>query len=84
MASWKEELRLSDLDTEATIEIVCKRCGLARYELRDHLLMREELARAYLDEVEAALRCRVRTCGGRVRLALVHDDPSSGFVGGMA
>jgi hypothetical protein len=34
--------------------------------------------------VERALRCSNRFCRGAVRIALIHDDKTEGFVGGMA
>jgi len=48
------------------------------------LLRQQELAQAYIDEVERALRCSSRFCRGAVRVALIHDDKTEGFVGGMA
>jgi hypothetical protein len=38
---------------------------------------------AYVDEVEKALRCTSRFCKGHVRVALIYDDKTEGFVGGM-
>jgi len=46
-------------------------------------MQRLELAQAYLDEVEQALRCSNRSCRGNVRIALPHGDKVEGFVGGM-
>jgi hypothetical protein len=48
------------------------------------LLRQPELAQASLDEVEHALRCSNRFCRGAVRVALIHDDKTESFVGGMA
>jgi len=39
---------------------------------------------APVDEVERGLRCSNRFCRGAVRVALIHDDKTEGFVGGMA
>ena len=47
-------------------------------------MRRHELEQAYLDEVERALKCANQTCQGPVRLALIHDGKTEGFVGGMA
>ncbi|HUZ91930.1 MAG TPA: hypothetical protein VMU78_08530 [Methylocella sp.] len=82
--SWKTDLKLADLDAAMHIEVTCKRCGLCRYEPQAALMRQPELAQAYLDEVEHALRCSNRFCQGRVRIALIHDDKMEGFVGGMA
>ncbi len=82
--NWKTDLKLTDLDATAAIEVVCKSCGLSRYETQTALLERPELEHAYLDEVEQSLKCSNRFCRGRVRIALTHDDKNEGFVGGMA
>jgi hypothetical protein len=81
--SWKTDLKLADLDAGTQIEVVCKRCGLSRYELQEKLMRRPELAQAYLDEVERALRCSNRSCPGAVRIALLHEHKTEGFIGGM-
>ena len=82
--NWKTDLKLSDLDAKEAIEVVCKACGLARYETQAVLIKRPDLEHAYLDEVERSLRCANRFCRGDVRIALTHDDKNEGFVGGMA
>lgn len=82
--NWKTDLKLADLDAGTQIEVVCKRCGLSRYELQAALMQRPDLAQAYLDEVEHALRCSNRSCRGAAQIALIHDDKTEGFVGGMA
>jgi hypothetical protein len=82
--NWKRELKLTDLDAATPIEIVCRRCGLSRYETPGELLTNLDFKDAYLDEVEYSLHCANRFCRGGVRLSLVHDDKNEGFVGGMA
>jgi hypothetical protein len=82
--NWKTDLKLADLDAATAIEIVCKRCGLVRYEMQAQLIEQFELQHAYLDEVEYNLHCANRFCRGGVRIALIHDDKNEGFVGGMA
>jgi hypothetical protein len=82
--NWKTDLKLTDLDAATRLEVTCKRCGLSWYEQQAALMNRPELAQAYLDEVEHALRCSSQSCRGPVRIALIHDDKSEGFVGGMA
>jgi hypothetical protein len=82
--NWKTDLKLADLDPATRVEVTCKRCGLCRYEQQATLMQRPELKQAYLDEVERALRCSDRFCKGAVRIALIHDDKTQGFVGGMA
>lgn len=78
---WKSEIKIGDLAPETEIEATCKRCGLMHYrragDLADH-------AALYIDEAERRIRCRSRTCRGRVRLALIYQNKMEGFVGGMA
>jgi hypothetical protein len=83
--NWKTDLKLSDLEATTAIEVVCKRCGLSRYENQAQLLIdHPEFRQAYLDEVEYSLHCSNRFCRGGVRISLIHDDKNEGFVGGMA
>lgn len=82
--NWKTDLKLADLDAATCFEVTCKRCNLSRYEVQADLMRHNKLAQAYLDEVERALRCSDRFCQGMVRIALIHDDKTEGFVGGMA
>jgi len=82
--NWKTDLKLADLDAATRVEVTCKRCGLCHYEPCAALMRNPELAQAYLDEVEHALRCSDRFCRGAVRVALIHDGKTEGFVGGMA
>lgn len=82
---WKDELRLSDLDPETALELTCKRCGHTHYENAHGIGEKHPgLCRVTLDEVERGLRCSCRFCRGPVRLSLIHDDKTEGFVGGMA
>jgi hypothetical protein len=82
--NWKTDLKLADLDAATAIEVVCKRCGLARYETQAKLIAEPGFRNLYLDEVEYSLCCSDRFCRGGVRISLTHDDRNEGFVGGMA
>jgi hypothetical protein len=82
--NWKTDLKLADLEATTTIEIVCKRCRLVRYETPPQLMAQYEFQHAYLDEVEYSLHCSNRFCHGGVHISLTHDDKNEGFVGGMA
>ena len=82
--NWKTDLKLSDLDGTTRLEVTCRKCGQTHYQTTATLMQKEELAQAYLDAVEKALRCSKRTCKGPVRIALVHQNKVEGFVGGMA
>src|SRR5665809_127624 len=89
--SWRSELKLADLPAGEALEIACLKCGAARYataaELSAHKMRGAldgetvSLAAAYLDQVEARLRCR--RCGGDGRLSGVWQDKSSAFGGGL-
>jgi hypothetical protein len=82
--NWKTDLKLSDLDGATLVEIACRYCGQTRTETAEALMRRPEFEQVYLDEVERALKCASRTCHGPVRIALIHDGKTEGFVGGMA
>lgn len=82
--NWKTDLKLSDLEDAAPVEITCRTCGQTRTEPAAALLRTPGLEQAYLDEVERALRCAGRFCRGPVRIALIHDGKTEGFVGGTA
>ena len=82
--NWKKELKLSDLDAGTRLEIVCIKCGIARYETKEQLGELPGMKKAYIAEIEKALRCKDRFCRGHVRVSLVYDDKTEGFVGGMA
>ena len=82
--NWKTDLKLADLKSSTAIEIVCKRCGLSRYETPPQLMTQFEFQHAYLDEVEYSLHCSNRFCRGGVRISLIHDDKNESFVGEMA
>jgi hypothetical protein len=83
--NWKTDLKLADLEASTVVEVVCKRCGLSRCETKAQLLNEHpEFKQAYLDEIEYNLHCSDRFCRGGVRISLIHDDKTEGFVGGMA
>ena len=84
MSLWKRDLQLRDLAPETEIEITCRSCRLMRYETVGAITTQLNSNQLGLDQAEARLRCGGRGCCGAVRIALVHDDLSEGFVGGMA
>ena len=84
MSMWKRDLQLRDLAPETEIEITCRVCKLMRYETVNVVIVQLKSNQLSLDQVEQRLKCRARGCRGTVRVALVHDDLSEGFVGGMA
>ena len=84
MSLWKSGLQLRDLAPETEVEITCRQCRLMRYEPVSVIVEQLKSDQLCLDQVETRLRCRARGCNGAVRIALLHDDLSEGFVGGMA
>lgn len=82
--NWKSELQLRDMAEGQRIEATCRRCGHTHYVDAAALLCLPEMQFIYFDELERMTVCRARRCGGSVRLALVHDRDTEGFVGGLA
>jgi hypothetical protein len=82
--NWKRDLKISDLDPATKLEVVCKKCKHTRYESAADLSRMPGMKNAYIDEVEKALECKSRFCRGSVRVSLIYDDKTEGFVGGMA
>jgi len=82
--NWKKEIQITDLEPDALIEVICRKCGHGRYATQSEILEKPGLHRAWMDEVEKALRCQHKTCRGPVRIQIVHDGKNEGFVGGMA
>lgn len=82
--NWKKELKVSDLSPDDLLEVICKKCSNGRYLTQSQLLAMPGMRHAYIDEVEKALECHLRFCKGPVRVSLIHDGKTEGFVGGMA
>ncbi len=82
--TWKHEIQLCDLDAHQSIEITCRQCGQTYYEQASALLKRGDTMRyAYLNEMEKRLTCKYRGCHGPVRITLMDNTETSGFVGGL-
>ena len=79
--SWKHEVQLRDLDAQQAIEVTCRRCGQSYYRQVSELLEWGKMS--YLDEVENRLACKGRGCHGPVRIALMDNAETDGFVGGL-
>lgn len=82
--NWKTDLQLRDIAANQRIEATCRLCGYTHYLDAAALLEQPELQFTYMDELEHMVVCRARGCRGPVRLALVHDSDTEGFVGGLA
>lgn len=82
--TWKHEIQLRDLDAHQSIEITCRQCGQTYYEQASALLKRGDTMRyAYLNEMEKRLTCKYRGCRGPVRITLMDNTETGGFVGGL-
>lgn len=84
MGNWKTKLRAVDLPNDCKLEAVCKSCGQVRYLTRDYLVIERNAGHLYIDQIERRSRCKVLGCKGRMRLAMMHKNQTSGFVGGLA
>lgn len=82
--NWKTDLQLRDITGNQRIEATCRKCGHTHYVNKTALLRQPELQFIYMDELERMTICKARHCGGAVRIALVHEDDTEGFVGGLA
>ncbi len=82
--NWKTDLQLRDIACNQRIEATCKTCGHTHYVNAEVLLRQPELLFIYMDELERMTMCKARRCGGTVRIALVHEGDTEGFVGGLA
>jgi len=82
--SWKAALQISDLETDARIEVECKSCGYFRYEEAAEWQRNRIMRQLYLDEFEDRLRCHKWGCGKPVRIALPSSVETEGFQGGLA
>jgi hypothetical protein len=82
--TWKDELQLRDLDADQSIEVTCRRCARTYYEQASALLEQGDTMRyVYLDEMEKRLACKYRGCQGPVRITLMDNTETEGFVGGL-
>ena len=79
--TWKHEIQLRDLEDDQSIEIACRRCAQSYYRQAWELRGLGDMS--YLDEVEARLTCKRRGCGGGVRISLMDNAETDGFVGGL-
>ncbi|MEW4466325.1 hypothetical protein AB1K62_00655 [Parasphingorhabdus sp. JC815] len=48
------------------------------------LLSRQSAKFLYLEDIERRARCRQRGCGGLVRMAMLGEGETTGFIGGIA
>ncbi len=82
--SWMDDMRLRDLDDRYVLECICLKCGHEWLQTPLQLLLKVDHRDVTLAEVKADLACKRPHCRNiGVRLALVANSDTSGFVGGM-
>jgi hypothetical protein len=82
--TWLEDMALRDLDDNVVIEATCQRCLHMWLQSPIQLLLKVVHRDVKLDEVAKNLACPRPGCRHvGVRLSLINNEDSSGFVGGM-
>lgn len=82
--SWLSDMSLKDLDESQALEATCIRCLHTWLQSPTQLLLKVDHRDVHLDEVATHLACPRSVCRHvGVRLSLVRNDDTSGFVGGM-
>ena len=82
--TWLEDTSLRDLDDSVVIEATCLRCRHTWLQSSTQLLLKVDHRDVRLDEVAKHLACTRPGCRHvGVRLTLICDEDTSGFVGGM-
>ena len=78
------DTQLRDLDETVSLEVNCMRCLHTWLESPTTLLLKVLHRDVYLDEVAKNLACTRPGCTHvGVKLSIVVNDDTSGFVGGM-
>jgi hypothetical protein len=82
--SWLDDVHLRDLDDSQAIEATCMKCLHIWLQSPVQLLLKVDHRDVTLAEVARELKCRRPHCGhSGARLALISNEDTSGFVGGM-
>lgn len=82
--NWREDMALRDLDDGVVLEATCLRCLYVWFQSPVQLLIKVDHRDVRLDEVAKNLACPRPDCRHvGVRLALIKNEDTSGFVGGM-
>ncbi len=82
--TWLEDTALRDLDEGTIIESTCMRCLHVWQQSPLQLLIKVAHRDVHLDEVAKHLACPRPGCRHvGVRLTLIKNEETSGFVGGM-
>lgn len=81
---FKEDTSLRDIDDTSLIEATCKACLHTWIESPTELLLKVDHRDVRLSEVESNLCCRRPGCRNvGVKVMLIKNEDTSGFVGGM-
>ncbi len=82
--NWQNDTALRDLDDSVLLEATCMRCLHVWLQSPVQLLIKVDHRDVHLDEVAKNLACPRPGCRHvGVRLALIKNEDTSGFVGGM-
>lgn len=82
--TWLEDMSLRDLDDGVIIEVTCIRCLHVWLQSPIQLLLKVVHRDVCMDEVAKNLACPKSGCRHvGVRLTLIKNEDTSGFVGGM-
>lgn len=82
--TWLEDMSLRDLDDGVVIEATCIRCLHVWLQSPIQLLLKVVHRDVRMDEVAKNLACPKSGCRHvGVRLTLIKNEDTSGFVGGM-
>ena len=82
--TWQEDTSLRDLDDTVIIESICLRCRHMWLQSAVQLLLKVDHRDVRMDEVARHLACPRPGCRHvGVRLTLITNEDTSGFVGGM-
>ena len=82
--NWLNDTALRDLDDSVLLEATCLRCLHVWLQSPVQLLIKVDHRDVHLDEVAKHLACPRPGCRHvGVRLALIKNENTSGFVGGM-
>ncbi|MBL4619256.1 MAG: hypothetical protein JKX88_04060 [Marinicaulis sp.] len=82
--SWLEDTHLRDLDDSEAIEATCLKCLHTWLQSPIELLLKVDHRDVRLSEVEKHLACTRFGCKHvGVRITVIRNEETSGFVGGM-
>lgn len=82
--SWLHDVSLRDLDEDQVLEATCIKCLHVWKQTPTQLLLKVVHRDVRLDEVASNLACPCQGCRSvGVRLSLISNYNTSGFVGGM-